>query len=117
MLVTKWEMKKNEALAENGMVAAKHPLAAQAGLQVLQEGGNAIDAAVTTAFAMTILEPYMSSIGGSGILLYHDATKSQTNVVDYFCAAPLAATPDMYDVERMVAKFLDRIEAFMQDWK
>jgi gamma-glutamyltranspeptidase / glutathione hydrolase len=101
MLVTKWEMKKNEAVAENGMVAAKHPLAAQAGLQVLQEGGNAIDAAVTTAFAMTILEPYMSSIGGSGILLYHDAAKSQTNVVDYFCAAPLAATPDMYAVERV----------------
>jgi gamma-glutamyltranspeptidase/glutathione hydrolase len=60
VLFTKWEISKREAVAENGMVAAKHPLAAEAGLQVLKDGGNAVDAAITTALAMGVLEPYMN---------------------------------------------------------
>ena len=58
-----------EISAENGMVAAQHPLGAQVGLDVLQHGGNAVDAAVTTAFAMGVLQPLMNGIGGGGVMV------------------------------------------------
>jgi gamma-glutamyltranspeptidase/glutathione hydrolase len=98
MHVTRWQISKNEALAENGMVAAKHPLAAEAGLKVLQDGGNAVDAAITTALAMGVLEPYMNGIGGGGFMLFHDAGSGENHFLDYFMPAPQAATSDMYEI-------------------
>ncbi len=98
MHVTRWQISKNEAIAENGMVAAKHPLAAEAGLKVLQGGGNAVDAAITTALAMGVLEPYMNGIGGGGFMLFHDAVSGENHFLDYFMPAPQAATPDMYEI-------------------
>jgi gamma-glutamyltranspeptidase/glutathione hydrolase len=80
------------------MVAAKHPLAVEAGVKVLQAGGNAVDAAVTTAFAMTVLDPAMNGIGGGGFMLHHDAARKQTHVLDYFMTAPISARPDMYEI-------------------
>ncbi len=64
------------------MVAAKHPLAVKAGLEVLERGGNALDAAVTTAFAVSVCEPYMSGIGGGGYLVLRQGDSNA--VVDYF---------------------------------
>ena len=52
--------------ATRGMVVAQHPLGARAGLEVLARGGNAVDAAVTTAFAMGVVQPLMNGIGGGG---------------------------------------------------
>ena len=98
MLFTKWEISKREAVAENGMVAAKHPLAAEVGLQVLQNGGNAVDAAITTALAMGVLEPYMNGIGGGGFMLLHKASSGENHFLDYFMPAPQATTPDMYEM-------------------
>jgi gamma-glutamyltranspeptidase/glutathione hydrolase len=95
---TEWEISRREAIAENGMVAAKHPLAAEAGVKVLQEGGNAVDAAITTALAMGVLEPYMNGIGGGGFMLYHDAKTGENHFLDYFMCAPRGATPDMYEL-------------------
>lgn len=87
-----------EIQASGGMVIAQNPLAAEAGLNALQEGGNAVDAAVTTAFAMSVLEPFQNGLGGGGLLALRTADGFE-GAVDYPFRAPLAATPDMYELE------------------
>ena len=98
MLFTKWEISKREAVAENGMVAAKHPLAAEAGLQVLKEGGNAVDAAITTALVTGVLEPHLNGIGGGGFMVFHEASSGDNHFLDFSAVAPQAAMPDMYEI-------------------
>jgi gamma-glutamyltranspeptidase / glutathione hydrolase len=97
-----WQVAKTEAVAEHGMVTAKHPLAVEAGLDVLRRGGNAVDAAVTTAFAMGVVEPGGSGIGGGGLMVVHLAGPRTTLIVDFAMACPLAATPDAYELEAAV---------------
>jgi gamma-glutamyltranspeptidase/glutathione hydrolase len=78
------------------MVAANHPLAAAAGLEMLAMGGNAIDAAMATAFALTVVEPMMVSIFGAGFVNFYDASTGNVVVVDNYTVAPAAARPEMY---------------------
>jgi gamma-glutamyltranspeptidase/glutathione hydrolase len=98
-VVTQLRREKDEVVADDGMVVAKHPLAAQAGVAVLERGGNAVDAAVTTAFAAGVVLPFSNGIGGGGYLLFHDAAAGQTHVVDYGMQAPGAAREDMYELD------------------
>jgi gamma-glutamyltranspeptidase/glutathione hydrolase len=79
-------------MGRRGMVASAHPLASGAGLQVLQQGGNAIDAAVATAAALNVVEPYMSSIAGDGYMLIYTANDQQIRVLDYMGPSAAAAT-------------------------
>ena len=98
MNTTELRITRTEAIANNGMVNSKHPLAAQAGLDVLKAGGNSVDAAITTALAQGVVEPMMSGVGGGGFMVFHEAATSLTHVLDYFMRAPFRATPDMYEI-------------------
>jgi gamma-glutamyltranspeptidase/glutathione hydrolase len=82
--------------ASKGMVAAAEEQAAKAGLAVLQEGGNAVDAAVATGFAMAVTLPRAGNIGGGGFMMIHDAATQQTFALDYRETAPAAASRDMF---------------------
>ena len=88
-------------MGRNGMVCGGHPLAAQAGISILQKGGNAADAAIATAAALNVVEPLMSGIGGDGFIMTYRAQDPVTGhdslrVCNGTGAAPYAATLGRY---------------------
>lgn len=82
----------------DGAVASAHPLASQAGLDILRGGGNAVDAIVAMAAALNVVEPYMSGVGGAGLLLLHLAS-GKTRVLNFSGNTPAAATPERFTPE------------------
>ena len=87
---------KEEARAPSAMVATKDREATRAGLRMLAQGGNAVDAAVASCFAIGVIEPASSGIGGGGYLVYQ--VGDQGGVIGFPMKGPLAAKPDMYDL-------------------
>jgi len=83
------------ARAAHGMVVSVHHLASDAGLSVLREGGNAVDAAVATGFALAVVHPVAGNLGGGGFLLLRTRDGKST-FIDYREKAPMAATETMY---------------------
>ncbi|UYZ24077.1 gamma-glutamyltransferase [Mesobacillus jeotgali] len=83
-------------VGKDGMVATAHPLASEIGAEVLRKGGNAIDAAVAIQFALTVVEPMMSGIGGGGFMMVYDGKTKETKIVNSRERAPEGATPDMF---------------------
>jgi len=81
--------------ARHGMVVGVHHLASDAGVRVLQEGGNAVDAAVATGFALAVVHPIAGNLGGGGFMLIREHT-GKTTFIDYREKAPLAAREKMY---------------------
>lgn len=90
-------IQKSEAVSTAGMVTAEHPLAAEAGARILREGGNAVDAAVAAAFAMGVVEPTTSGLGGVAWCVIRQPDGTVTTI-DGAGAAPVRATPAMYEL-------------------
>src|SRR5690348_4000352 len=86
---------KQAVRAAHGMVVTDEELGSQAGVEILKRGGNAVDAAVATAFALAVVEPAAGNIGGGGFMLIRLAD-GKTTFLDYREVAPGKATRDMY---------------------
>jgi gamma-glutamyltranspeptidase/glutathione hydrolase len=83
-------------LAHNGMVVAQESRAARIGIEILDQGGNAVDAAVATGFALAVTYPRAGNIGGGGFMVIHLAKENRDIAIDYRETAPAAATPTMF---------------------
>ena len=84
-----------DAVSSNGMVASSHVLASQAGIDVLKNGGNAIDAAVAVGFALAVVHPGAGNIGGGGFMVIRFAN-GETTTIDFRETAPQLANSDMF---------------------
>lgn len=84
------------AIGTSGMVSSAHPIATEAGLEILKQGGNAFDAAVAVAATLNVVEPMMSGIGGYGTILIYDAKKARVRFLDSSGKIPGKTNPDMF---------------------
>ena len=87
---------RTNALPNRAAVASAHPLASEAGVEILARGGNAFDAAVAVSAALGVVEPYGSGLGGGGFFLLHLASDDKDIMIDGREVAPAAARADMY---------------------
>ncbi|WP_026135036.1 gamma-glutamyltransferase [Scytonema hofmannii] len=81
---------------KKAMVVSANPLASEAGVKMLRKGGNAVDAAVATTFAISVVEPFSAGIGGGGFLLLRESKTGEIKALDFRERAPIKATKNMY---------------------
>ncbi|MFT4819041.1 MAG: gamma-glutamyltranspeptidase/glutathione hydrolase, partial [Marinobacter psychrophilus] len=86
----------NPVTATQGMVSTSHALATEVALQILKDGGNAVDAAVTAGFALAVTQPRSGNIGGGGFMLIAPGDGAAPEAIDYRETAPAAATEDLF---------------------
>jgi len=97
-------------VAQEHMVVAAHPLAAEAGERVLAEGGTAVDAAITVQLVLNLVEPQSSGIGGGVFMLHYDGAKRELTALDGRETAPAGARPELFlDAEGKPLKFYDAV--------
>src|SRR5689334_17409710 len=87
---------RSVVMARNGMIATSQPLASAAGLKALQDGGNAIDAAVTAAAVLAVVEPSMTGIGGDLFAIVYHANTRTLHGLNASGRSPYAATPQEF---------------------
>jgi gamma-glutamyltranspeptidase/glutathione hydrolase len=85
----------------NGMVTSNHPLATAAGMRILLKGGNAFDAAVATAAATSVVQPWNSSLGGNGFATLYLAASREVRALNFFGTAPQAAKPGLFTQDKL----------------
>src|SRR6266513_1150623 len=90
-----WTLRSQPVTAPHAMVVTAHPLATDAGVEILKQGGNAIDAAVAVGFALEVVLPVAGNIGGGGFIVHRTAS-GEVSALDYREAAPSGATRNMY---------------------
>jgi gamma-glutamyltranspeptidase/glutathione hydrolase len=91
-----WQITRPTVTGSRGVVAAKTPDAVAAGLAMLERGGNAIDAAIATAFAAGVAEPWMNGVGGGGYLVAWLAREGRSVAIEYPMRSPAGATAEMF---------------------
>lgn len=91
-----WAIQKKQTRSEGGMVACQNWLAAEAGAAALRHGGNAMDAAVTTALVLSVVEPWLSGVGGGGFLLRADGKDGSVDALDFNVVSPHHIDPADY---------------------
>lgn len=91
--------------ARHAIVTSDEPLASMAGMRILQEGGNAFDAAVATAVALGVLDPRMSSIGGNGFATIYVAKTRDVRALNFYGTAPKCATASFYQARITLTDF------------
>src|ERR1700689_5681143 len=101
-----WQLSKPSAKGRRGMVVSQAKGAAEAGVAVLDAGGNAIDAAVATALALATHEPWNSGLGGIGFALVHRAGQPLAEVVDFGPVAPRNLNPAAFKLTGRIKKDL-----------
>ena len=97
--VVRYQNLQHPVLGAFGMVTAQNRMSAEAGAQVLADGGNAVDAAIATGFSLAVTLPRAGNLGGGGFMLVHDVDSAENFAVDYREMAPQLATRDMYLLE------------------
>ncbi|MCG8567420.1 MAG: gamma-glutamyltransferase [Desulfobacterales bacterium] len=101
-------LSKRDAVSRHGMVATAHPLASQVGVDILKSGGNAVDAAVAVGFALGVLEPNASGLGGGGFMMVRLAETGEVAFLDFRETAPAKAAPDMFKLNDKGRPALDQ---------
>jgi gamma-glutamyltranspeptidase / glutathione hydrolase len=91
-----WSISKPAVVGRNGVVTSQHYLSSQVGARVLEAGGNAVDAAVATALHLGTVEPWMSGLGGGGVMMVYVASERKTYAVDFTMVAPEGLDPAAY---------------------
>ena len=94
-----FELNRPAATGRLGIVSSQHFSASEAGVEILEAGGNAVDAAVATALALGVVEPWMSGIGGGGFMLVADSETGAVHQIDSGMIAPMALDPARYSLE------------------
>ena len=105
--VEHWRVRKEIKHAKGGVVAAQNARAAAVGVEILAEGGNAMDAAVATAMALAVVEPWMSGLGGCGFLMTYEAKNGSVEAVDFGTAAPADLDPSAFGLAEGAEKDAD----------
>ena len=98
-----------QTYSKNGMVVSSNSVSSEIGASVLKKGGNAIDAAIATAFSLAVTHPSAGNIGGGGFIVFMNS-EGKTTTIDFREKAPLAATNDMYLNEK--GQLIDDINHF-----
>lgn len=96
------ETSAQSIIGRNGLVTTSHHLASHTGLRILQEGGNAFDAAVASAAVLAVVNPFMAGMGGvGGYALLYDSESKETVALDFIGTAPQSATVEMYQGDKL----------------